>query len=123
MFFHFTKAANIRSNYFDQFKLTHFLNRKLSHQMRCLHDQISLKQLASWFFLYNIPSLIEKVSLEEIVPVTTITAIISKRKKERNRSSRPDMYYKTGFLKNFAKFAESCLYRSLLFTKVTGLQP
>ena len=33
--------ANTRSNLFDQINLTHFLN----HQIRCLHDQISLGQI------------------------------------------------------------------------------
>ena len=39
-----TKAANTRSNLFDQTNLTHFLNQTLQYQIRCLQDQISLKQ-------------------------------------------------------------------------------
>ena len=37
-------ATNTRSNLFDQIVLTHFLNQKWQYQIRCLHDQISLKQ-------------------------------------------------------------------------------
>ena len=63
------------------------------------------------------PSL-KKVSLEEIVSVTTIIVILNKRKKEGNKSSRPEMYDKIGDLKIFAKFAakllvpESLIYQS-----------
>ena len=38
------------------------------------------------------------------------------------RCSRPEIVYKTGVLKNFVKFTEKHLRRSLGFNKVAGLQ-
>ena len=39
------------------------------------------------------------------------------------RSSRPEVFCKKGFLKNFAKFAGIHLCQSLFFNKVAGLRP
>ena len=36
------------------------------------------------------------------------------------RSSRPEVFRKKHFFKNFAKFAEENLYQSLTFNKVAG---
>ena len=36
------------------------------------------------------------------------------------RSSRPEVFYKKGVLKNFAKFTGKHLYQSLFFNKVAG---
>ena len=37
------------------------------------------------------------------------------------RSSRPEVFYKEGVLRNFAKVTEKHLCQSLFFNKVTGL--
>ena len=39
-----------------------------------------------------------------------------------SRSSRPEVFCKKGFLKNFANFTEKHLCQSLLFNKVAGLR-
>ena len=38
-----------------------------------------------------------------------------------NRSSRSEVFWEKGGLRNFAKFTEKHLYRSLFFNKVAGL--
>ena len=38
------------------------------------------------------------------------------------RSSRPEVFYKRGVLRNFAKFTGKHLYQNLFFSKVAGLQ-
>ena len=40
-----------------------------------------------------------------------------------DRSSRPKMFCKKGFLKNFAKFTGKKLCQSLFFNKVASLRP
>ena len=40
-----------------------------------------------------------------------------------NRSSRPDVFFKKGVLKNFTKLTGKHLCQSLFFNKVTGLTP
>ena len=42
-------------------------------------------------------------------------------KKQTQRSSRPDVFCKKGFLRNFAKFIGKHLCQSLYFNKVAGL--
>ena len=39
------------------------------------------------------------------------------------RSSYPELFYKKGVLKNFAKFIRKNMFRSLLFNKVAGWRP
>ena len=39
------------------------------------------------------------------------------------RSSRPEVFCKKGALRNFAKFTEKHLCRSLVFNKIAGLSP
>ena len=39
------------------------------------------------------------------------------------RSSRPEVFCKKGALRNFAKFTEKHLCRSLVFNKIAGLRP
>ena len=39
------------------------------------------------------------------------------------RSSRPEVFYKKGVLRNFAKFTRKHLCHSLFFNKVAGLRP
>ena len=39
------------------------------------------------------------------------------------RSSRPEVFCKKGALRNFAKFTEKYLCRSLVFNKIAGLRP
>ena len=39
------------------------------------------------------------------------------------RSIHLRVFYKKGVLRNFAKFTEKHMYRSLIFNKVAGLQP
>ena len=39
------------------------------------------------------------------------------------RSSRPEVFYKTGVLRNFTKFTGKHLCQSLFFNKITGLSP
>ena len=41
----------------------------------------------------------------------------------KNRSSRPDVFYAKGVLKNFTKFSGKYLCRGLLFNKFTGPRP
>ena len=40
-----------------------------------------------------------------------------------SRSSRPDVFCKTGIFKNFAKFKRKHLCQSLFFNKAAGLRP
>ena len=40
-----------------------------------------------------------------------------------HRSSRPEMFYKKGALRNFTKFTGKHLCQSLFFNKVAGLRP
>ena len=40
-----------------------------------------------------------------------------------NRSSRPDVFYKKGVLRNFTKFTRKRLCQSLFFSKAAGLTP
>ena len=40
-----------------------------------------------------------------------------------SRSSRPEVFYKKGVVKNFAKFTGKHLCQSLFFNKVAGLNP
>ena len=39
------------------------------------------------------------------------------------RSSRPEMFYKNGVFRNFAKFTVKHLCQGLFFNKVAGLRP
>ena len=39
------------------------------------------------------------------------------------RSSRPEVFCKKGAVRNFAKFTEKHLCRSLVFNKIAGLRP
>ena len=43
-------------------------------------------------------------------------------KKRRCRSSRPEVFYKKGVLRNFSKFTGKLLCQSLFFNKVAGLR-
>ena len=43
--------------------------------------------------------------------------------KSKSRSNRPEVFYKKGVLRNFAKFTGKHLYQRLFFNKVTGLRP
>ena len=44
-------------------------------------------------------------------------------KEAEYRSSRPEVFYKKGVLRNFAKFVGKHLCQSLFFNKVAGLRP
>ena len=41
---------------------------------------------------------------------------------DTNRSSRPEVFYKKGVLRNFAKFIGKHLCQSLFYNKVAGLR-
>ena len=40
-----------------------------------------------------------------------------------DRSSRPEVFYEKGVLRNFARFTGNHLCQSLFFNKVAGLRP
>ena len=55
--------------------------------------------------------------------VTEMLLMILKLMGNRNaRSSHPEVFYKKGVLRNFAKFTEKHLCQGLFFNKVAGLQ-
>ena len=55
--------------------------------------------------------------------LTTIEAVTSTQAVHIStcRSSRPEVFYNIGFLKNFAKFTGKHLCQSLFFNKVAGV--
>ena len=60
------------------------------------------------------------IYLSEIMKLNLSYIIINR---QRYRSNRPELFYKKGVLRNFAKFTRKHPCQSLLFNKFAGLRP
>ena len=100
------------SNGFKAYNFSHLMNSKRDFDSLVYRFSISDNEM---YFKKDLG-----IYLSEIMKLNLSYIIINR---QRYRSNRPELFYKKGVLRNFAKFTRKHPCQSLLFNKFAGLRP